>query len=250
MTAANNQSDTNKVRRSVSSDNIIILAKTSETAAGSTTRQTPRTSSCSDAPSQWSSLSGRGAAPPVGEIDEERGRTDRREAEREREREREKEERSGLRVTGPRFIRGERSKVIAQARGDEVSPAGSFRAATPSGRPHPRRRLVHAGSTSSRGRTTTTATTIRGVRWRSSGLTLLVNREKKKTRLGSTWLLIECCRRARLGRRMLRLRQGTRGSRIATLVVQAKAPRERGCHRGCVQVAPRPRENGTSSVSI
>lgn len=62
---------------------------------------------------------------------------------------------SGLRVTGPRFIRGERSKVIAQARRGRVSPAGSFRAATPCGRPHPRRRLVHAGSTSSRETTAT-----------------------------------------------------------------------------------------------
>lgn len=34
---------------------------------------------------------------------------------------------------------------------------------------------------------------------------------------------------------MLRLRQQSRGSRVATLV-QAEAPRERGCHRGRVQV--------------
>lgn len=222
-----------KVHRSVRSDNIIILAKTSEAAVRSTTRRTSwRTSGvyvCTSVHPRSRSGHPLVVAVPRGKIEEERQR-------------RSRVRRSGLRVTGSRFIRGERSKVIAQARRGEMSPAGSFRAATPSGRPHPRRRLVHVGSTSSRGRTTTTTATTKGdnaARRRSKAYDddrsadpreLIGKRDSDQPDRP-----IECGRRACLGRRMLRLRKGTRGSRVATLF-QAEAPRERGCHRGCVQV--------------
>lgn len=151
---------------------------------------------------------------------------------------------SGLRVTGPRFIRGERSKVIAQARRGRASPAGSFRAATPCGRPHPRRRLVHEGSTSSRG-TTTTTTATRGDdaarQPRSEGAAYDDDRPAESRELNleprsrsRSRSRFECDSDAR-GRpqpetMMLRLRQGIRGPGVATLVL-SKTPRERGCHR-------------------
>jgi len=173
--------------------------------------------------SQRSSLSGRGAA--------------RRDGRRELEERQREEKRSSLRVTGPRFIRGERSKVIAQARHGEMSPAGSFRAATPCGRPHPHRRLVHAGSTSSRGRTTTTATTkVSNTARRRSEVydddRPAESRELIGERESRINLIVDRMQPTRASRS--KDAPETRHSRVATL--QAEAPRERGCHRGSVQV--------------
>lgn len=123
------------------SDNIIILA-----------RMRQRNRQQDGTPRQVSDVCVlRGAIPDLAAVISRRPRRrttrERGEGERERGRKEERrngEERSGLRVTGPRFIRGERSKVIAQARRGEYPPQDHFA---------PRRRaagLIRAGGWSMR----------------------------------------------------------------------------------------------------